>query len=129
MSKRKRKYEPGSFVPCSPKHKHCSPAHAPLVAGYRAERQRQELLLEAETNGYEGDIKLWKANGNKLINFKTWLIAHRIQMNRFQMSEMTFTVKQEENTVERETEICQCDCQWCCANDHDVCRGWCGVAS
>jgi hypothetical protein len=75
----KRKYEPGAFVPCSPKHKHCSPAHAQLVRGYREERERQYLQMESDTNGYEGEKELWQDNGGTLINFKTWLTsnAHR----------------------------------------------------
>lgn len=73
----KRKYEPGSFVPCSPKHKHCSPAHTQLVAGYREERARQEILLENETGNYAGDLKWHKENGKTIITFKTWLKSNK----------------------------------------------------
>lgn len=67
----------GSFVPCSPRHHHCSPAHASLVAGYRAERERQLVLFEAETGNYKGDIKWHKENGHELITFKKWLKSNK----------------------------------------------------
>ena len=87
----KRKYEPGAFVPVSIKHKSCSPAHAALVRGYREERERQLQLFEAETNGYEGDKKIWKEN-HTLINFKTWLIANRTNRTTFGLTNGKFPV-------------------------------------
>lgn len=67
----------GSFVPCSSRHKSCSPAHAELVNDYRLERWRQEALFEAETGLNETEIQTWKENGNKLIDFKGWLKAKK----------------------------------------------------
>lgn len=62
-----------SFIPCSPRHKSCSPAHAELVNDYQAERYRQEIALEAVTGGYEADYEHWRAKGGKLITFAEWL--------------------------------------------------------
>lgn len=71
----KRKWPVGSFVPCSPRHLHCSPAHAELVRGYREERERQETANEyLHANG---ERKFWKANGGKMIDFKMWLKSHK----------------------------------------------------
>lgn len=72
----KRKYQDSDFVPCSAKHKHCSPAHAALVRGYRDERWRQEVENESILNN-PGDLKHAKENGFRLINFKDWLIANK----------------------------------------------------
>src|SRR4051812_26338642 len=78
----KRKWAPGSFVPCSPKHHHCSPAHAALVAGYRLARHDEEIRHEATLTN-PGDLKLAKENGFKLITFKDWLIAHKGEQDRW----------------------------------------------
>jgi hypothetical protein len=137
----KRKYEPGAFVPCSRKHKSCSPAHASLVAGYRAERERQEKLFEAETGNYEGDIKWHKENGHQLITFKTWLKANKrqnlpedkpqktieiMQQNEVdqifnQMMGITTPAPAIENGTNENEEECNCDCDMCCRNDHIAC--------
>lgn len=77
-SRSRRKYAVGSFTPCSPRHHHCSPAHAALVAGYRDERRRQALCHEVELS-YPGERKLWKENGIRLVNFRDWLIANRVR--------------------------------------------------
>jgi predicted glycoside hydrolase/deacetylase ChbG (UPF0249 family) len=66
-----------TFTPCSPRHKSCSPAHAALVESYRQERWRQEVQLEAVTNGYTADYEHWKAKGGKLITLSDWLKAHK----------------------------------------------------
>lgn len=85
---------PVSFVPCSRKHgKFCSPAHAQLVAGYRDERTRQELLFENETGHHKGDMKIWREN-NTMITFKTWLISNKTTTNRSQKNEKICIVKQ-----------------------------------
>lgn len=73
----KRKWAVGSFVPCSPRHHHCSPSHAAMVRGYREERERQETQAEPYLCNGEGELKRWKENGNTLITFKTWLKAHK----------------------------------------------------
>jgi hypothetical protein len=66
------------FVPCSAKHKHCTKAHSELVWGYRVERRRQELDLEAITGGYAADKADYLARGGRpLITFKQWLAAHK----------------------------------------------------
>src|SRR5690606_9055091 len=66
------------FTPCSAKHgKYCSPAHAAMVWGYRAERARQEQSRDKITNGHAGDERHWKAKGGNLIDFKSWLKAHK----------------------------------------------------
>jgi hypothetical protein len=70
----------GSFVPCSPRHHHCSPAHAALVAGYRLARYDEEIRHEAILSN-PGDKKIWKENGGKLINFKDWLIGNKRSHN------------------------------------------------
>jgi hypothetical protein len=72
----RRKWAVGSFVPCSPRHHHCSPAHAALVRGYREERERQETANETVLTA-RGEREFWKANGGKLITFKTWLKANK----------------------------------------------------
>jgi hypothetical protein len=46
------------------------------VAGYRNERIRQEMLFEAETNGYKGEEEIWLQN-NTMITFKTWLKSNK----------------------------------------------------
>jgi hypothetical protein len=66
-----------TFTPCSPHHKHCSPSHADLVRSYRAERERQEINVEAITGGYAEDYEHWKAKGGNMIDFGRWLKAHR----------------------------------------------------
>ena len=66
-----------NFTPCSEKHKSCSPAHAALVWGYRAERARQEQARDKITNGHAGDERHWRATGGKLITFKDWLKANK----------------------------------------------------
>lgn len=66
----------GDFVPCSPRHRHCSRSHAALVHEYRWERDAQLTSRDECTGGYPGDIKLWKENGNKIITFREWLIAN-----------------------------------------------------
>jgi hypothetical protein len=66
-----------SFAPCSRRHRSCSPAHADLVSNYRIERHRQEVALETITGGHEHDKEHWKAKGGKLIDFRTWLKAHK----------------------------------------------------
>ena len=66
-----------TFTPCSPRHKSCSRSHAELVEAYRSERHRQEVLFEAETGGYSGDIEHAKAKGHTMIDFATWLRANR----------------------------------------------------
>ena len=78
------------FVPCSPKHKSCSPAHAELVRGYREERQRQEAELEDITNGYDGELERWRENGGKLITFKEWLIGHKDRNREVEENEQAF---------------------------------------
>lgn len=66
------------FVPCSAKHKGCTKAHSELVWGFRAERRRQELELEAITKGHKADeVDHFARGGKKLITFKQWLIAHK----------------------------------------------------
>ena len=72
-----RKYAVGSFVGCSPRHHHCSPAHGALVAGYRDERYRQELTWEGDTGAYAGDHRHWVEKGGSLVTFKDWLIANK----------------------------------------------------
>lgn len=62
-----------SFVACSSRHRHCSPAHSRLVNDYRLERERQEMALEAVTGGYSGDHRFWRATGGHLIDFHEWL--------------------------------------------------------
>ena len=65
-----------AFVPCSPRHgKYCSPSHANMVASYRDERHRQELLWEAKTGGYAGDARLLRAQGERMISLRDWLGA------------------------------------------------------
>ena len=64
------------FVPCSARHgKFCSRAHANMVATYRDERRRQELLWEAKTGGYAGDDQLLRAQGERMISLRDWLGA------------------------------------------------------
>lgn len=65
----RRKWLPGSFVPCSRRHKSCSPDHAELVRDYQRERERQETANEVPIayGEFEG----------RLIDFKKWLISHR----------------------------------------------------
>ncbi len=46
QSTRARKSTMPDFVPCSPRHKSCSPTHSDLVWSYRAERERQEIEWE-----------------------------------------------------------------------------------
>ena len=65
-----------TFVPCSPKHKSCSPFHADMVREYQRERERQETAHEVELTS-RGEYEHWKANGGKLIDFTTWLKAHK----------------------------------------------------
>jgi len=65
------------FVPCSRKHKSCSKFHASMVREYRAEREREETALEGETGNYPGDIEHRKAKGGTMIDFRTWLVAHK----------------------------------------------------
>ncbi len=60
-------------VPCSPKHTNCTRHHRDVVDSYRDQRYREELALEAETNGLAGDIALWKANGGTMTTFVSWL--------------------------------------------------------
>ena len=60
-------------VPCSPFHENCTAAHRDVVDGYREQRTREELALEAETGNYRGDLALWRENGNRLTNFNDWL--------------------------------------------------------
>lgn len=58
------------------KHK-CSTRHSDLVAGYHAERERQEWELESITYGYAGDLREYFARGGKpLITFKQWLVQN-----------------------------------------------------
>lgn len=64
-------------MPCSPKHKHCSPAHANLVRSYREERERQQLAFDEEYGVYEGDVKRAKENGVTLITFKQYLTGQK----------------------------------------------------
>ncbi|UOW93433.1 hypothetical protein SEA_LABELLE_70 [Mycobacterium phage Labelle] len=66
----------GSFVPCSPKHKNCSPAHAALVRDYRAERERQEVLNDRILNNRE-EKRIWFENFNRLVTFRDWLLWHK----------------------------------------------------
>lgn len=68
-----------TFVPCSPRHERfCSPAHAALVRGYVEERQRQEIAHDGLWNAYgTGEYEDWRENGGKLIDFRTWLRAHK----------------------------------------------------
>lgn len=72
----RRKWAAGSFTPCSPKHKSCSPAHAAMVWSYREERRRQEIQYELPYS-YDGDRKLMRENGISLVTFKDWLIANK----------------------------------------------------
>jgi hypothetical protein len=67
-----------TFIPCSPRHKSCSPAHAELVESYRIERHRQEVELEAATGGYAGDIAFYKATNGWIVSFGDWLKAHKV---------------------------------------------------
>ena len=67
----------GSFTPCSPRHHSCSPTHAALVAGYRDERRRQEMLRDEITGMYTGDEKHYAATHEPLIDFKQWLIFNK----------------------------------------------------
>ena len=60
-------------VPCSPNHTGCTASHRTLVDGYREQREREELALEAETGLHRGDIEFWKANGGRLTTFGDWL--------------------------------------------------------
>ncbi|AAN02114.1 gp60 [Mycobacterium phage Barnyard] len=72
----KRKWPVGSFVPCSPRHLHCSPAHAEFVRNYRLERHRQEVLFEVQMNN-DAEREHWRENGGEIVTFKSWLIAHK----------------------------------------------------
>lgn len=85
-----------NFVPCSVKHKSCSPAHAAMVRSYRDERARQEQLFEDEFGAYDGDERHAKATGTKLINFKDWLKANK--KSAYQMNQ--------EKEHEQDTRIC-----------------------
>src|SRR6201995_4086174 len=100
----KRRWPVGSFVPCSPRHHHCSPAHAALVRGYREERERQETANEMILTN-KAERELWKANGGSLITFKTWLIENKTKTNRSQMSDETCIVKPATNTPDHTSEI------------------------
>lgn len=74
---------------CSPKHlKHCSPAHADLVAGYRA--ARDSALAARESGGlvpsefaYGAAVAYYQLEPSDLAaaapvpTFKRWLIGHR----------------------------------------------------
>ncbi|ACI12476.1 gp60 [Mycobacterium phage Konstantine] len=62
--------------PCSPRHRHCSMAHAELVRDYRAERERQETEQEMILSS-PGERKRWEENGGRLINFQDWILAHK----------------------------------------------------
>lgn len=62
---------------CSPRHKSCSPWHYEMVREYQRERERQQTALDELTSGWPGELAHWKANGGKLIDFQTWLRAHR----------------------------------------------------
>lgn len=74
----KRKWPVGSFVPCSPRHLHCSPAHAEFVRNYRIERHRQEVEYEAQLDPRnKGEYQHWRENGGTIVTFKSWLIAHK----------------------------------------------------
>lgn len=79
----RRKWPVGSFVPCSPRHLHCSPAHAEFVRNYRIERHRQEVMYETELTG-RGENEHWRANGGCIVTFKSWLIAHKGTGQRWQ---------------------------------------------
>lgn len=65
------------FVPCSPRHRQCSPAHADLVRSYRDERHRQEIVWEGMTGGWAGDAKHLRGKGYSLITFSDWLRGHK----------------------------------------------------
>lgn len=65
------------FVPCSPRHRHCSRAHSALVEAYCDERRRQEGYRDEITLGYAGDERRWTDSGGRLITFKEWLIFNR----------------------------------------------------
>lgn len=58
---------------CQPKHRQCSQFHATLVMDYVEERQRQEMALEEESNGYATEAAML-AEDNPLITFKRWLV-------------------------------------------------------
>ena len=60
-------------VPCSPSHPGCTNHHRALVDGYRDQRYREELALEAETGMHAGDIAFWKENGGRLTTFGDWI--------------------------------------------------------
>ncbi|AZS12597.1 hypothetical protein HWB99_gp061 [Mycobacterium phage DrLupo] len=72
----KRKWPVGSFVPCSPRHLHCSPAHAEFVRNYRIERHRQEVEHEHILSNPQ-ERAIWRENGGEIVTFKSWLITHK----------------------------------------------------
>lgn len=83
----KRKWPVGSFVPCSPRHLHCSPAHAEFVRAYREERERQWEIREAYLGMFnrDGQMQMWKENGGHLITFKDALKAQEASRERHAM--------------------------------------------
>lgn len=64
-------------VPCSERHPGCTTHHRNLVDGYRDQRHREELAVEAETGGYAGDLAHWRAMGGNLTTFAAWLRTNR----------------------------------------------------
>lgn len=55
-------------------HRQCSKGHARQVWDYREERQRQEMVAEEVSLGYETEYQEY-VNKHPLITFKDWLIG------------------------------------------------------
>lgn len=66
---------PVAVVPCSQGHIGCTTHHRDLVDGYRDQRYREELELEAVTGMHDTDIAIWRENGNRLTTFRDWLMG------------------------------------------------------
>ncbi len=70
-------------MPCSPKMNQCKASclHRRFVMGYREERLRQETDLIERNYGYAteiaDEIRVRAENGTPLIDFRTWLKAHK----------------------------------------------------
>lgn len=90
----------GSFVPCSPRHHHCSPSHAEFVRNYRLERHRQWLEFENETALHPGDIRTWKENGGHLITMKDAMEAQTSRKEKLAWLELTNTPAKSADTTQ-----------------------------
>lgn len=60
-------------MPCSHRHRSCSPAHQQCVDNYRAARHAAELAREFATCNYRAEL----AEYGRIITFKEWLIGMR----------------------------------------------------